>query len=228
MEDIRIFDGIGETEVRRMMTCFGAARRRYSPDSEVLHYSGMQGPVCVVLSGRVDVECLDADGNVSVVEMLEKDSVFGELFLPPIEPLVYTAVARANSEVLFIDYSHIVCPCENVCAHHSQLINNLFMISARKVRGLSKRISLLSRRSLRQKLLLYLEYIAAEAGTDAFEIPVSLSRLADYLSADRSAMMRELGQLKSEGILWSKGRSFRLLRPEMVFEGLNETIGKLD
>lgn len=226
MEDIRIFDGIGEEERQRMMTCFGAARRKYFADSEVLHYSGMQGPVCVVLSGRVDVESLDADGNVSVLETLEKDSVFGELFLPPIEPLVYTAVARTSSEVLFIDYNHIVCPCENVCAHHSRLINNLFMISARKVRGLSRRISLLSRRSLRQKLLLYLEYVAAEAGTDAFEIPISLSRLADYLSADRSAMMRELSEMKSEGVLWSKGRSFQLLRPEKAFEGFEASVKK--
>lgn len=212
MESIQIFEGISDAEVQRMTACFRAVRRRYPAESIVLHYSGMQGPICVVLSGRVEIESMDAEGNVSVLETLESDGVFGELFLPPIEPLVYTAVSRTPCEILFIDYNHVICHCENACAHHNRLINNLFMISAQKVQGLSKRISLLSQRSLRQKLLLYLEYIAAEAGDNAFEVPMSLSKLADYLSVDRSAMMRELGRLREEGILWSKGRKFRLIR----------------
>ena len=46
--------------------------------------------------------------------------------------------------------------------------------------------------------------------SDEFEIPLSLSDLADYLSVDRSAMMREIKKMNQEGLIVSKGRSVRL------------------
>ena len=42
-------------------------------------------------------------------------------------------------------------------------------------------------------------------GNDSFDIPVSLSDLADYLSVDRSAMMREIKKMKNENIIIAKG-----------------------
>ena len=37
-----------------------------------------------------------------------------------------------------------------------------------------------------------------------FTIPMSLSALADYISVDRSSMMRELRKMKEEGIIDDK------------------------
>ena len=213
MEEIGIFDGISPELADQMLKCFAAVRRKYPAEATVLNYTGGIGPVCVVLSGEVAVECLDAEGNQTVLETLGPDCVFGELFSPPTEPLVYTAIARTPCEVLFIDYTRVVTHCTHACAHHNQLVNNLFRIAARKVQALSKRLCLLTQRTLRQKLLLYLEYAAAEAGADEFELPITLSGLADYISADRSAMMRELGRMREEGLICSRGRRFRLNGP---------------
>jgi predicted transcriptional regulator len=44
-----------------------------------------------------------------------------------------------------------------------------------------------------------------------FTIPFSLTDLADYLSVDRSAMMREISHLKEEGFIEKKGKQFKLL-----------------
>ena len=76
---------------------------------------------------------------------------------------------------------------------------------------MSKRINVLSQRTLRQKLILYLETIASKEQSRAFEIPMTLSSLADYLSADRTAMMRELQKMRADGLIESSGRQFRLL-----------------
>ena len=40
---------------------------------------------------------------------------------------------------------------------------------------------------------------------------MTLSSLADYLSADRTAMMRELQKMRADGLIESSGRQFRLL-----------------
>lgn len=211
MEMIQIFDGINPAEKDEMLECFGAVVRKYKAGAVILSYSPSLQHVCVVLSGTVEVSCLDVDGNMNVAETLESNDVFGELFALPTGSLLYTVTAKTGCEVLFIGYEHIVQRCERICRHHNQLINNLFMLSARKSQMLSRRIAVLSQKTLRQKLLLYLEYMSAEAGASRFELPLPLSKLAEYLSADRSAMMRELGRMRSEGIIRQTGREFELL-----------------
>jgi CRP-like cAMP-binding protein len=71
-------------------------------------------------------------------------------------------------------------------------------------------VDVLSRRSIREKLLCYFRQLADEAGSDTFTLPFSLSTLADYIATDRSAMMRELKRLREEGVIRSDGRKFTL------------------
>ena len=44
-----------------------------------------------------------------------------------------------------------------------------------------------------------------------FKIPFSLTDLADYLSVDRSAMMRELKLLREENFIKKNGKEITLL-----------------
>ena len=120
-------------------------------------------------------------------------------------------VCRAPCEVLFIDYPHILRRCENACACHSTLVQNMLRLMADKAQALSERIDVLSRRSIREKLLCCFRQLAGRAGGSSFTLPFSLSVLADYIAADRSAMMRELKRLREEGLVRSEGRRFTLL-----------------
>lgn len=47
----------------------------------------------------------------------------------------------------------------------------------------------------------YLHSLAAEKGTKKYKIPMSYTALAQYLSVDRSAMMREIKNLMEMGVL---------------------------
>lgn len=216
MKAAQIFDRIGPAEVDQMRRCFSAVTRRYAPGASVLAYSGALQHICVVLSGCVQINSMDLEGNVHFVEALEKGDVFGELFSLPMASIVYTAVAKSACEVLFIPHDRAVHPCEKRCAHHERLMDNLFMLSAQKAQMLSMRIVLLSQKTLRQKLTLYLEYCAQEARANVFELPMSLSGLAEYLSADRSAMMRELARMRRDGVIRSDARHFELLQNHRI------------
>lgn len=214
MRDNHLFDGIDSAGLKEMLHCFSASTRRFRPGATVLEYTGELRNLCVMLSGSAEVRSVDAEGNMCIVETLERDAVFGELFTLPMDFTMLTAVARTACEVLFIQYDRAARPCERVCPHHERLLNNLFMLSAQKAQALSKRIAILSQKSLRQKLLLYFEYCAFEAKSSAFELSISLVELAGYIAADRSAMMREIGKMRAEGLIQSSGRYFQLNRME--------------
>ena len=80
-----------------------------------------------------------------------------------------------------------------------------------KVTSLNTRIELLTKRSIREKLLGYFSILSSRNLTKSFTLPFSLTDLADYLSVDRSAMMRELGVLKNEGFIKKVGNKITLL-----------------
>ena len=120
-------------------------------------------------------------------------------------------VCRTPCDVVFIDYPHILKRCENACLHHSMLVQNMLRLMGGKAQGLSARVDVLSRRSIREKLLCYFRQMAEKEAGNTFTLPFSLSTLADYIATDRSAMMRELKRLKEEEVIVSDGRRFTLL-----------------
>ena len=89
----------------------------------------------------------------------------------------------------------------------------MFRLVAEKATTLSERVEILSRRSIRDKLMCYFGMLAAKSNSSRFSLPFSLSALADYISTDRSAMMRELKKMREEGIVEIEGRKVILHRP---------------
>ena len=56
----------------------------------------------------------------------------------------------------------------------------------------------------------YLHSLAAEKNKAKFKLPMSYTALAQYLSVDRSAMMREIKNLSDEGVIKRDGRNVEL------------------
>ena len=146
-----------------------------------------------------------------MIDELNQDSVFGEPFLLPSDAQHYYVCAATQTTVLFIDYEHVIKRCENACHHHSQMVSNLLQMIALRSRQQTDRIYMLSRSSTRKKLMAYLHSLATEKGTKKYKIPMSYTALAQYLSVDRSAMMREIKNLTKMGVLRREGRNVELL-----------------
>ena len=90
------------------------------------------------------------------------------------------------------------------------MVENLFHLVTEKAMFLSERVEVLSRRSIREKLLRYFQLQATKERGRSFLLPFSLSALADYISADRSAMMRELKKMREEMLVTITGRQVTL------------------
>ena len=76
---------------------------------------------------------------------------------------------------------------------------------------LNTRIELLTKKNIRDKLLTYFNILSTKNLSKTFRLPFTLTDLADYLSVDRSAMMRELSHLKQEGFIEKTGSKITLL-----------------
>lgn len=214
MQPVRsqLFEGITNEECARMFDCFGAREVSYGAGQTICEFDGTQNAVGVLLSGSAELLRLDEDGNRTLLETLEDGGVFGEV-------LAFSGVGgdstllecRQDCRVLYLNYDQITKRCENACLHHSILVQNLFRLLSTKTLRLSERVEVLSRRSIREKLLCCFDQLARRTGKNTFILPFSLSALADYISADRSAMMRELKKLREEGTIRTENRKITLV-----------------
>jgi CRP-like cAMP-binding protein len=82
---------------------------------------------------------------------------------------------------------------------------------AEKNRRLIQKSEIVSRKTLREKLMAYLSMQSQEAGSKSFIVPIGRVELAEYISADRSAITRELNAMRDEGIIDFKRNSFTIL-----------------
>ena len=77
-------------------------------------------------------------------------------------------------------------------------------------RELTRKLEHMSQRTTRDKLLSYLSDQSLKQDSSCFEIPFNRQQLADFLAVDRSAMSKELGKLRDEGILEFNKNHFEL------------------
>lgn len=210
--DSLLFAGVSEEEYHRMMACFGAAVRRFQAGQTILDYHNSAGFFGVLETGRACLVRSDQEGSRTVLEWVLPGGVFGNMvaFAVSGNDSVWLE-SETESSVIFIPEEQITKRCENACEHHSKLVENLLQIMRQKALHLSERIEVLSRRSIREKLMIYFLLQQKKAGSARVELPFSYHELAQYICADRSAMMRELGKMQQEHLILRQKRTVLLL-----------------
>lgn len=196
-----LFFGIDAAAYQQMMTCFHAKEEIFQPGNIICDFSETKNTLGILKSGSAETVSVDENGNRTILETLSAGNVFGWPLSAVYHDDGLTVYCEKTCNVLFIDYRHIVKRCEKACAHHSRLVENLLQMMSEKNAYLGFRIKVLSGRSIREKLLCYFRFMAAENDGEFFSLPFSMSSLADYICCDRSAMMREIKKMKDEGLL---------------------------
>ena len=213
MEQSPLFRNITYDEYLRMMNCFRATQKAFRPEELICDYTAPSAndAVGVVERGSAALIRIDEEGVATVLEELGPGSVFGRsLAFAVAGGDSLEVVSHSGCEVLFIDYCYILKRCEQACTHHSMLVQNMLGLLVEKAQKLSQRVDVLSRRTIREKLLCYFRQLSEKTGSDTIVLPFSLSTLADYIATVRSAMMRELKRLREEDVIHSEGRKITL------------------
>ena len=218
-----LFQGIDSGSLPALLDCLGARTERFERNSVVFAAGASAPELGLVLSGAVRVERPDFWGRRTILGRAEAGETFGESFSLSLSggsgPAPVSAVAAQDSEILLLNYNKVMLCCTSACSFHTRLIRNVLALLARKNMGLLHQIDLLTRPGTREKVLAYLSDRAEQGGKTApdgrgvvVEIPFNREELADFLVVDRSALSRELGKLRDEGLIRFERNRFELLR----------------
>ena len=206
-----LLEGVSPQEYQTMHACLGVYEQSFRPDDVIYDFGDGRRMLGIVSQGSAVVERIDREGGRAILEHLGPGGVFGEMMMFKAAGDDSVVVrAAAPTRVSFLRSDAVMRRCEHACACHSRMVENLFRLVTEKATSLSERVEVLSRRSIREKLLRYFQLQAAKGHGPSFQLPFSLSALADYISADRSAMMRELKKMREEMLVTITGRQVTL------------------
>ena len=192
-------------------SCQKVQKKTFAKGETITSYIEKRNQFCILLSGNADLVRYDLNGNKTIVEHFSKNNIFGEVFYIVTTNNELSVEARSKCEVLIYSYQDIHYKCKQNCKFHQKLSEYLPELILDKVTSLNMRVELLTKRSTRDKLLGYFNLLSTRNLSKTFKLPFSLTDLADYLSVDRSAMMRELKLLKEENFIKKNGKIITLL-----------------
>lgn len=205
----KLFNKISVKEQKKLLKLLETSILSYPKNTAILSVLN-ENIIGIVLEGKAQIIRTDYNGNRTIIEELEEESVFGTT-ISSLSSDECEIITKENTKVLIIDYDLIIKKENTNYAYYNQFIKNLLNITTEIIEEKNDRIEILTKKSIRDKLLEYFNIYSKKHGSRIIYLPFSFTDLSDYLAVDRSAMSRELKNLKEEGFIETKDRKITLL-----------------
>ena len=204
------FDDLSTAQINKLYILLGVHIYTYNKNQEILPTIKSDNIIAIILEGSAQIKNIEFNGNEIILENLSKDDIFGTN-ISATDTENYQIIANENTRVLVIDYNKLINSKNLKHVYFNTFLNNLFDIINTKFREKNERIKILEKKQIREKLLEYFEIEYNKTRLRNIYLPFTLKDLSDYLAVNRSAMFRELKNLKEEKFIEVKGKKITLL-----------------
>ena len=204
-----LFHSMTEAEIYATLDALQANEAVYTKGSVILHAGETTDRMGMVLSGSVTVESTDVWGNRTILALLDTGQFFAEVYALLAEILLVDVRTVEDCRILFLHPGGVE---RNREAWAVKLFRNLLIISARKNLALSGRSFHTAPKTARERIMAYLNTVSLQRHKRKFSIPFDRQQMADYLNLDRTALSKELGRMRDEGLIAFRKNRFEILR----------------
>ncbi len=204
-----LFRGMSEEAISGALQVLKAREKRFEKGESLFTAGTVTEQFGLVLEGSVTVESNDAWGNRTIISHIGCGQVFAETYaMLENEPMLVDVTANEDCQILFLKYRSIK---DEPWA--MKFLTNLLTISAHKNLNLSRRSFHTSPKTIRGRVMSYLNSVSLHEGSREFDIPFDRQQLADYLNLERSALSKEIGKMQRDGLIDVRKNHFILRGP---------------
>ena len=206
----KLFKGLDRAAVEKLLSSTDAKVKQFERGEVVLHQGDRVRSLAIVLSGRLNVVQATRDGSEVIDYTLKAGGVVGASYvLQRSEPFPSRLEAAESSEVAFLDMGKLREAIKS--SSYAGLRENLVRALVGLVSECQKKLSVVGGWEIGDKVMTYLEGLAAETGTREVKIPFRTSaEFAQYIGVNRCALSRSLSQLARKGVISHEGGTFYL------------------
>lgn len=200
------FWGLTKEQITHMSEAGMLSVREFGKRQVLMNQDDDRELIGIMLKGDAFLESMNMEGQRRILDYFQEKESFVRKCFPEMERGVCYVISRCRCQVAFINERKLTSN-DDFHETRAQILEEILMRAQRRA---MMHADVLCQRSLRQRLLVYFGYLSRSGGRPFFDLPFSYTDCADYLAVDRSAMMRELGRMKDEGIVTVDGRRLRL------------------
>ncbi len=211
LQQNRLFQAMEPQEIQAALEALEGCSKSYRKGQAVLRAGSPTDRLCLVQSGTVTIENNDLWGNRTVLTVIGAGDLFAETYaVLSSEPLLVDAVANEDCRILSLRLGKLFQgPLTQDWAQ--KLTRNLLVISAQKNLLLSGRAFHTSPKTARGRIMAYLNSVSLKRRSSIFEIPFDRQQMADYLNLERTALSKELGRMRRQGVIDFRKNRFQLM-----------------
>lgn len=204
-----LFLGMNSEEIDSILSSANHIVKSYMQGEVIVHQGDILENIGIILSGSAVGKKYTPDGEEIIVSNMSTNSIFGDVlsgaigFASPV-----TVQSKTVCQVLFVNYQQLLFS-KSPASH--KVLQNMIQNISRKYFAQNKRMDILMLKSVRDKVMSYLEWQSTVNNSKTFEINLDRRLLADFLGVERSALSRELSRMKKDGLIDYHKSSFTLL-----------------
>ena len=208
MKSIPLLKTLPDSELQRQFDNGQLYFKKYSKNMTLNNQKEVCETLDIVLSGSFVTYSLAENGSTMRVfeftrgMMLGANLLFGDSHVYPL-----TVYCMADGEIL-----HVTKRAVSDFLHHFDFSMAFIVMLSQNSQRLNQKMRMGLHKTLREKLLDYLESQSLLQQSDAIVLPISKKQLADYLGVQRPSLFRELKKLEDEGMIMIAGRTVTMLK----------------
>ena len=206
-----MFRGVDDAVISSLIKASAAKLKRYGRQETVFAAHSAVRHVFVVMSGALKISEYGENGAAHILRICRPGHIVGLAhILGRLETFPGSCTAVEESEVLVMDIDGFNRALKTL--RYGPLGENLFRMMSDDLLVSWRAQSILSCRTIGDRVMTYLRWMQAETGKKEIVLPLNRQELADLLGVHRTALSRTLAQLVASGQLACRKNVFRLLK----------------
>ncbi|MBR3928668.1 MAG: Crp/Fnr family transcriptional regulator [Clostridia bacterium] len=203
-----LFSDLTDEEIAATLLFYDAVSKKHAKGEFVLKAGEPVFRFGLLLSGSVHIMMDDLDGHHMIMATVLPGQTFAEslCYQGAKESPVY-AQTDENSEILWLSAGGLK---GEMGGGHCMHCRRFILMLSQKTLSMNDRIQVLSKPTLREKLMTLLTQYSTREGKN-FNLPFDRNTMAAYLGVNRSALSRELSKMREEGRIDFYKNSFSIL-----------------
>lgn len=223
---IPLFQDISEDKYRNIFNCLNAYTKFYNKKELITDLEEPIKHAGIVISGEVCVSLINKNGYQHSIKHYTQGELFGEVQACTDNNNENILIeATLDSKILFLNLSQLFSAKAKRCSYASIVSVNLLREMLDINVFLSKKIEILSQKRIRERLIIYFKTLIENSDDSkvensqeykSFSIPLKRHDLASFLGVDRSALSRELSEMRDDGLILFDGNIVKILDLDIV------------
>lgn len=212
IRDSALFNNIEAGEINIICDELYPVVKIYSNKETVKRQGDVVDRIGVITSGKVMSVKYHYNGTSQILQTFQENEVIG---LEAISSTFFTSpsmlIAETDCTIVFLKYSALFTSQKISDYCRIKILQNINNILSDENIKMMYKVDVLSKRTIRERMITYLCIMSEKRQNRTFDIGMTQDQLAHYLCINRSALSKELNDMRREGLINFSGTTYTIL-----------------